>query len=100
VRAFAAPAGVGLRAGVISLPLIFAVAHGDGARLSAALDSADPVEQAWAAAEVRRHGLAPTSAEIAGLAGAARAALAGVPSGAACAALVHIADHVEQRAHA
>lgn len=100
ILSFAAPAGAGLPAGTLSLPLIFAVAHGDGERLCAGLDSADPAELGWAVAEVRRHGIAPTRTELARLAAQARAALDGVPPGAARAALALSADYAEQRAQA
>ncbi|HMQ34781.1 MAG TPA: polyprenyl synthetase family protein [Chloroflexaceae bacterium] len=92
------PPGASLRAGVVTMPLIFAASHGDGAGLAAALDSDDTDQQAWALAEVRRHGLAPTRAEIARLAAQARVALAGVPPGAACVALARVADFAVARA--
>lgn len=94
----AEPPGASLRAGTITLPLIFAAAQGDGARLGAALDAADPAEQAWAIGEVRRLGLAPTRAEIARLAAQARVALAGVSPGDAREALARVADHAVARA--
>lgn len=92
------PAGASVRAGAITLPLIFAAAHGDRQGLAAAIDGDDPEAQAWALAEVRRHGLAPTRAEIARLAAQARVALAGVPPGAAREALARIADFAVARA--
>jgi geranylgeranyl pyrophosphate synthase len=92
----AAP-GASLRAGTITLPLIFAAAHSDEATLVAALDSGDPTAQADALAAVRRHGLAPCRAEVARLAAQARVALAGVPSGEAREALARVADYAVAR---
>lgn len=103
VRDFAAPPGAAeplgasLRAGAVTMPLIFAAAAGDGARLGAALDSDDPAAHSWAMAEVHRHGLAPTRAEIARLAAQARVALAGVPHGDAHEALLRVADYAVAR---
>lgn len=94
VRAFAGGAvAPSLRAGAVTLPLIFAAHAGDAARLAAALDSADAAEHAWAAAEVARHGLAPARAEVARLADEAKAALATLPPGEARAALARAADY-------
>lgn len=101
-RDFVAPAGgeapgASLRAGAVTMPLIFAAASGDGAALAAALDGGDPAAQAWATAEVRRHGLAPTRAEVARLSAQARVALAGVPPGDAREALARVADFAVAR---
>ncbi len=93
----AEPPALTLRAGVNSLPLIFAAAAGDGPRLATALDSSDPDEQIWAISEVRRYGLEPTRAEIARLVAQARVALAGVPPGDAREDLARAADHAVAR---
>jgi geranylgeranyl pyrophosphate synthase len=99
VRAFAGGAvAPSMQAGAVTLPLIFTAAAGDGARLAAALDGGDPAEQAWAAAEVARRGLAPARAEVAGLADEAMAALAALPPGDARDALARAADYAVQRA--
>lgn len=91
--------GTSLRAGVVSLPLIFAVAQSDAHRLTATLDSSDPVEQAWAYEQVRNYGISPTRAEIARLTAQARVALAGVPSGEARETLARALDYAERRSY-
>ncbi|PDW02189.1 polyprenyl synthetase family protein [Candidatus Viridilinea mediisalina] len=48
----------------MSLPLIFAAAQTDHARLLAALDTAAPNEQAWLRSTVQRYGLEPTQSEV------------------------------------
>lgn len=96
-RADSAPPGASLRAGVVSMPLIYAAAHGDSERLVAALESGDPAEHDWAIAEVRRLGLAPTRAEVARLAAQARVALVGVPPGEARETLARVADYAVAR---
>lgn len=78
----APPAGT-LRRGMITLPLLYAAATGDGERLAAALGSADSTELRWAADEVRRHGLTPARAELVEQIAQARSALADLPAGAA-----------------
>ncbi len=90
--------GASVRAGAITLPLIFAATLGDGERLAAAIDSDDAGELAWAVAEVGRHGLVPTRAEIARSAERARGALARLPPGEAREALARIADDAIRRA--
>lgn len=90
--------GATIRAGVITLPLIYAAASGDGRRLATALDGEDPDEQAWAVDEVRRYGLAPTRAEIARHANNAYSALTCLPSGPPREALAQVADYAIQRA--
>jgi geranylgeranyl pyrophosphate synthase len=89
--------GASLRAGAVTLPLIFAAAHSDGDALAAALDNGDPGAQAWAVTEVRRYGLAPTRAEIARLAAQARVALTSVPPGDTREALARVADYAVSR---
>ena len=98
-RAFATDAApdASLRVGVVTLPLLFAATHGDGERLVAALDSSDPAEQAWLSAEVRRHGLAPTRAEVARLIAQAHVALSSLPPGEAREALARVADYAVTR---
>jgi len=91
--------GASLRAGVVSLPLIFAVAQGDAKRLTAALDSSDPVEQVWACEQGRHYGIGPTRAEIARLTAQARVALVGVPPGEARETLVRALDYAERRSY-
>ncbi|MCX7792078.1 MAG: polyprenyl synthetase family protein [Chloroflexaceae bacterium] len=93
----AAP-GASLRAGAVTLPLIFAAALGDGARLTAALDSDDAAEQSWAVDEVRRHGLAPTRAEVLRCIEDARGMLAQLPPGPGREALARVADYAVHRA--
>ncbi len=93
----AAAPGASLRAGAITLPLIFAAAYADEAGLRTALDGGDAAAQAQAVAEVRRHGLGPTRAEVARLAAQARVALAGVPPGEAREALARVADYAVAR---
>lgn len=88
------PTAASLRHGLVSLPLIFAAAASDSARLRAVLDSDDPAEQQWALHQVRAHGVAPTRAEVARLAAQARLALVGVPPGDAREALVRVADQL------
>jgi geranylgeranyl pyrophosphate synthase len=61
------PIGGDLRKGVITLPLIYAVAAGGGERLAAAVDSQDEAEVAWAIGEVQRLGIEPARAEAQGL---------------------------------
>lgn len=95
---FASADGASLRAGLLSLPLIYAATHGDSTRLVTALDSSEPAEQVWAIAEVRRHGLAPTRAEVAYLADQARNTLSGVAAGEAQAALGRVVAYAEQHA--
>lgn len=90
--------GASLRAGVVTLPLIFAATLGDGPRLAAALDSADAGEQSWAIDEVRRYGLAPAREEVLRCAESARAALAQAPPGSGREALARIADYAVRRA--
>jgi len=91
--------GASLRTGVVSLPLIFAVAQSDAHRLIAALDSSDPTEQAWAYEQVRHYGISPTRAEIARLTAQARVALAGVPPGEARETLARALDYAERRSY-
>ena len=79
----------------VTLPMLCALTDDD--RLVAALDSADPAEQAWAVATVRHHGLAPTHAEVIRLAAQAQAALAGVSAGTAREALAHVAAYAVAR---
>ncbi len=93
----AAP-GASLRAGVVTLPLIFAAALGNGPRLAAALDSTDTAEQSWAVDTVRRYGLTPARAEVLRCAESARGMLARVPPGPGREALARIADYAVQRA--
>jgi heptaprenyl diphosphate synthase/octaprenyl-diphosphate synthase len=57
------PIGGDLRKGVITMPLIYAVAAGGGKRLAAAVDSQDEAEIAWAIGEVQRLGIEPARAE-------------------------------------
>lgn len=52
------PAGSDLRHGVITLPLIYAMAEGGDTMLIDTLDSQDETQIAWAVAEVRRLGVA------------------------------------------
>ncbi len=56
------PAGNDLRHGTITLPLIYAVAAGGGAKLAATVDSNDEAQISWAIAEVIRHGIEPAQA--------------------------------------
>ncbi|MFQ3663225.1 MAG: polyprenyl synthetase family protein [Chloroflexaceae bacterium] len=93
----AAP-GTSLRAGVVTLPLIFAAALGNGPRLAAALDSTDATEQSWAVDTVRRYGLTPTRAEVLRCAESARGILAQAPPGPGREALARVADYAVQRA--
>ncbi|MFV9504269.1 MAG: polyprenyl synthetase family protein [Oscillochloridaceae bacterium umkhey_bin13] len=88
------PSATSLRAGLVSLPVIFAAAASDASRLTAVLDSTDPAEQQWAISVVRSHGVASTRAEVARLAAQSRLALVGVPPGEAREALVRVADQV------
>lgn len=90
--------GASLRAGLVTLPLIYAAAYGDGQGLAAALDSGDPAAQSWAAAEVRRHGLAPARAELARLAAEAHAALAALPASPGRDSLERVASYAAARA--
>ena len=92
--AFTAP-NASLPTGTVTLPMLCALT--DDERLVAALDSADPAEQAWAVATVRHHGLAPTRAEVIRLATQAQAALVGVPAGAAREALAHVVAYAVAR---
>jgi geranylgeranyl pyrophosphate synthase len=57
------PIGGDLRKGVITLPLIYAVAAGGGERLAAVVDTQDEAEIAWAIGEVQRLGIEPARAE-------------------------------------
>lgn len=71
---------VSLRAGAVTLPLLFASQGGDHARLAAVLDSGEPVEQQWAAAEVLSRGVAPARVQALEQLASARAALAELPA--------------------
>jgi geranylgeranyl pyrophosphate synthase len=51
------PVGGDLRQGIITLPLIYAVAEGGGADLAAMVDSDDNAQLDWAVAEVQRLGV-------------------------------------------
>ncbi len=90
--------GASLRAGAVTLPLIFAASLGDSARLVAALDSSNAAEQRWAIDEVRRYGLTPTRAEVLRCAEGARGLLAQIPPGPGREALARVADYAVQRA--
>jgi heptaprenyl diphosphate synthase/octaprenyl-diphosphate synthase len=57
-------AGHDLRRGVITLPLMYAVAEGGGERLAAVVDTHDAAQVAWAIDEVRRLGVAPARADL------------------------------------
>ncbi len=57
------PAGSDLRHGIITLPLIYAVAKTSDTRLAGAVDSSDTAEVQWAIDEVRRLGIAPAYEE-------------------------------------
>lgn len=86
-----------LRAGVLSLPLIWAGQGADPGRLAAALDSGDLDEQAWAVAEVAAHGLVPARVEAARQAGMAHAALSELPASAGREDLARAADYAAAR---
>jgi geranylgeranyl pyrophosphate synthase len=89
-------AGSSLRHGAATLPLILACASGDGDRLEQAL-AAGGADLDWAVAEVRRHGLAAAQDALREQAALARAALDGLPDGAARAALAQIVGHAVAR---
>lgn len=90
VAAGAEALGASLRRGLASLPLIFAAAAGDGARLEQTL-GVDAPDLAWAVGEIRQHGVAPARAELGARVAAALAALAAIPAGPARDALARIA---------
>jgi heptaprenyl diphosphate synthase/octaprenyl-diphosphate synthase len=75
------PVGGDLRKGVITLPLIYAVAAGGGDELAAVVDTPDDEARiAWAIGEVKRLGaIERTHQEAANLVAQARAYLAGFP---------------------
>jgi geranylgeranyl pyrophosphate synthase len=68
-----------IRAGLVSLPLLFAAQAGDAERLVRALDSGDPTEQRWATGEAVRHGLPPAREQALEQFAAARLALETLP---------------------
>lgn len=90
--------GASLRAGVITLPLIFAASAGNGERLAAALDSSELGEQSWAAEEVRSHGAVAARAELERIVAETRDLLAALPMGEGRAGFVQIVDYLERRA--
>ncbi|MGQ9925255.1 MAG: polyprenyl synthetase family protein [Chloroflexaceae bacterium] len=90
--------GASLRAGAVTLPLIFAASLGDSARLEAALDNSNAAEQRWAIDEVRRYGLTPTHAEVLRCVEGARGLLAQMPSGSGREGLARVVDYAAQRA--
>jgi geranylgeranyl pyrophosphate synthase len=77
--AFAAAPPPSLRAGAVSLPVVFAAHHGNGERVAAALGGGDEAELGWVVHEVARYGAAPTRAEVVQLASRAADALAALP---------------------
>jgi len=74
------PVGGDLRKGVITLPLIYAVAAGGGDELAAVVDTPDEERIAWAISEVKRLGaIERTRQEAEHLVAQARAHLSGFP---------------------
>lgn len=57
------PIGGDLRKGMITLPLIHAVAASNNTALAESIDSDDEAQQAWAIGEVQRLGIEPSQAE-------------------------------------
>lgn len=91
------PVGGDLRKGVITLPLIYAVAAGGGVELAAAVDSKDEEHLAWAISEVQRLGVEPARAEAQRLVTRALEHLTIFPDSPALQAMHDIAAFVLQR---
>lgn len=91
------PAGSDLRQGVITLPLIYAVAAGGGDRLASIIDSQDEAQIAWAVEEVHRLGLEQTYAEARSLVERAISNLDIFPACTARQTLADIARYVVER---
>jgi heptaprenyl diphosphate synthase/octaprenyl-diphosphate synthase len=87
-----------MQRGVITLPLIYAVAQGGGAELAAVVDTQDTAQLTWATSEVRRLGIAPARADAQRLVEQALAHLAAFPASAARQQLEAISRFVLQRA--
>jgi heptaprenyl diphosphate synthase/octaprenyl-diphosphate synthase len=92
------PVGGDLRKGVITLPLIYAVATGGGEELAAVVDTPDEAAIAWALDEVKRlGGIEQSRQDAEQLIAQARAHLDGFPDSPARRLLYDISDFTLQR---